>query len=156
MQSNKSRAAVAVTAVVLIAVLFVFLSAEDEDLDTATVDQTTVETTTTVTEQASGGGDGESKPAEDPKPKPEIPTIVVEGGEPRGGLAELDYSKGEKVELKVESDVADEVHVHGYDLFEEVSAGGTARFSFKADIDGVYEVELERSGVQLAQLTVKP
>jgi hypothetical protein len=143
MQSNRARAAVAVASVVLIAVAFVFLSAEDEDLDTATLGETTIETTTTVTDEVD-------------EPKPEIPTIVVEGGEPKGGLADLNYTKGEKVEFKVESDVDEEVHVHGYDIFEEVSAGGTARFAFDADIDGVYEVELERSGVQLAQLTVKP
>ena len=39
---------------------------------------------------------------------------------------------------------------------EDIAAGGKARFSFDADIDGVFEIELEDSGVQLAELRVKP
>jgi hypothetical protein len=29
-------------------------------------------------------------------------------------------------------------------------------FAFRADIDGIFEVELENSGIQLAQLRVDP
>jgi hypothetical protein len=56
----------------------------------------------------------------------------------------------------VSSDTADEVHVHGYDLKKDVAAGGTVSFAFRADIDGIFEVELENSGIQLAQLRVDP
>ena len=41
------------------------------------------------------------------------------------------------------SDVADEIHVHGYDLKKDVPAGGSVRFSFPASIEGVFEIELE-------------
>jgi hypothetical protein len=54
------------------------------------------------------------------------------------------------------SDVEDEVHVHGYDVSKEVAAGGTAKFSFPAEITGVFEVELEQTAVPIANLQVNP
>jgi hypothetical protein len=54
------------------------------------------------------------------------------------------------------SDTADEIHVHGYDLMKDVTKGGTIAFSFKGKIDGVFEVELEKRGQQIAELEVKP
>lgn len=149
MQSNAVRALVAIGSIAAIVVLFVVLSGGDDDSDS---EQAAVTTTTTIEPS-----DAESEPAEEEeKPEPAIDLIVVRGGEPKGGIQELTYSKGDRVRLEVESDVDEHVHVHGYDLFEDVAAGGTAKFSFPADIDGVFEIELEDSGVQLAQLTVKP
>ena len=61
---------------------------------------------------------------------------------------------GESVTLKVTSDVADHVHVHGYDLFTDVAAGDPVTIEFSADIPGVFEVELEDSGLLLLELEV--
>ena len=58
--------------------------------------------------------------------------------------------------LVVKSDVADEIHLHGYDKSTDVTAGGTARLPFTATIPGRFEVELESRGVQIADLTVNP
>jgi len=68
----------------------------------------------------------------------------------------LTFSDGETVRFRVRSDVDEEVHVHGYDIMKEVKAGETASFSFKADITGIFEIELEQSGRLLAQLKVVP
>ncbi len=54
------------------------------------------------------------------------------------------------------SDVAEEVHVHGFDVSKDVAAGGSVTFSFEANIDGKYEVELEHSAVQIASLSISP
>jgi hypothetical protein len=56
----------------------------------------------------------------------------------------------------VRSDVADEVHVHGYDVAKDVRAGGSVTFSIPAKIDGRFEVELEHRHEQIAQLEVRP
>lgn len=122
-----------------------------------------------VTVLASCGGEdsgsGDPGPATTSKPgdRPEsagmggrVTTIVVRDGEPLGGVAGLEYSAGEEIRFEVASDVADEVHVHGYDLMEEVPAGGTASFDFPAEIEGIFEVELEDRGVQIAELRVNP
>lgn len=91
-----------------------------------------------------------------PAPRPRVPTIVVRGGEPVGGVRELEHEAGERVRFRVRSDVADHVHVHGYDLMKDVPAGGAVAFSFPADIEGIFEIELEERGAQIAELRVAP
>jgi hypothetical protein len=85
-----------------------------------------------------------------------VPVIVIENGEPSGGVQGLEYSAGEQVRFEVRSDVADEIHVHGYDLMKDVPAGGTVSFSFPAEIEGIFEVELEDRKEQIAELRVNP
>jgi len=50
--------------------------------------------------------------------------------------------------------VADEIHVHGYDLTTDVPAGGSSSVNFTATIPGVFEVELEGAHLQLFELQV--
>jgi hypothetical protein len=85
-----------------------------------------------------------------------VPTIVVKNGKPVGGIRQLTYNKGEQIHFKVESDVSDEIHVHGYDLMKDVKAGGAVSFDFPATIEGVFEAELEERGEQIIELTVNP
>lgn len=94
--------------------------------------------------EASSGGDAPAA------------TIVVENGKPVGGVQELEYDAGDQIAFRVESDVADEVHVHGYDLMQDVAAGGSAEFSFPAEIEGIFEVELEGRKEQIAEIRVNP
>ena len=82
-------------------------------------------------------------------------TIRVVGGKPQGGIARPKVKKNANVVIVVRSDTADEVHLHGYDISREVAARGTARIAFVAKIQGRFEVELENSGVMLAELTVQ-
>jgi hypothetical protein len=84
------------------------------------------------------------------------PTVVVKNGEPVGGVQELEFSAGERVRFNVKSDVADEIHVHGYDLMQDVPAGGEISFDFPAEIEGIFEVELEGRKEQIAELRVNP
>jgi hypothetical protein len=89
----------------------------------------------------------------------EQPTVVrvrVVGGVPEGGIVRKTVDKGDVVVLVVSSDVADHVHLHGYDIMRDVAAGGTARIRFRATLPGRFEVELEDRGVQIADLTVEP
>jgi hypothetical protein len=62
---------------------------------------------------------------------------------------------GTSVTLEVTSDVADEVHVHGYDLMQDVTPDAPATVTFDATIPGVFEVELEELGRQLLTLQVQ-
>ena len=78
-----------------------------------------------------GQGQANSKPK-----TPATPRIVVEGGKPGGGVQKLDYKQGDRIRFVVNSDVADEIHVHGYDIAKDVPAGGTVRFSFPAQHRG--------------------
>jgi hypothetical protein len=119
----------------------------------ATETATTETIETTDTETVPPGTTVESEPA---PPSVHTVAIVVEDGRPRGGIARPEVAAGERVRVRVRSDVADEVHVHGYDLSKDVPAGGTATITFTADVPGRFEIELEGSGVQLAELSVTP
>jgi hypothetical protein len=46
--------------------------------------------------------------------------------------------------------------VHGYDFHKNVPAGGSVDFKFPAKIDGVFVIELESRGEQIAELRVNP
>jgi ABC-type glycerol-3-phosphate transport system substrate-binding protein len=107
-----------------------------ETTTTTTTESTTTHTTTTETQ------------------KPTVVSIVVVNGAPEGGIVRETVNKGDRVVLVVKSDVADEIHLHGYDLSRDVEAGGTARLPFTATLPGRFEVELEQRGVQIADLTV--
>ena len=88
--------------------------------------------------------------------KASIPTIVVKDGKPVGGVKELDYTQGDQVRFKVVSDVSDEVHLHGYDIAKDVSPGNPVTFDFPADIEGVFEAELEDRKEQIIEMRVNP
>lgn len=85
-----------------------------------------------------------------------VPKIVVRHGKPVGGVKELSFSRGEEIRFSVDSDVSDEVHIHGYDVMKDVRAGRTAEFEFPATIEGVFEGELEGRGEQILELRVNP
>jgi len=106
-----------------------------------TTDTTTTTTTTTATTEVE---------------QPTIVRVRVVGGAPRGGIVRKTVQKGDRVVLIVTSDVADHVHLHGYDVMRDVAAGGTATIRFRATVPGRFEVELEDRGAQIADLTVRP
>ena len=149
MNSNGSRIAAALIAVALVVVLFFAFKGGDDEGDSSTTATSATSTTSTPTTEAGGGGD--EKPASS-----SVPTITIKDGQPEGGIADLSFDQGEDVRFEVDSDTADEVHVHGYDIGEDVEAGGTVKFDFPADLEGVFEVELESSATQIAELTVNP
>src|SRR3954452_5391704 len=88
--------------------------------------------------------------------KASIPTIVIENGEPAGGITDITVNEGERVRFRVDSDVSDEVHMHGYDIMKDVKAGGSVTFDFPATIEGIFEAELENRKEQILELTVNP
>ena len=87
--------------------------------------------------------------------KPKVIDIRIVGGKPVGGIERVTVKRPDLVDLVVHSDVADEVHLHGYDLHQDVEAGGTARIRFQAKIPGVFEAELENRKLQILELTVR-
>lgn len=110
---------------------------------TETTDTTTTESTTTTT-------------TEPEVEKPTVVRIVVVNGAPEGGIVRKSVDKGDRVVIVVTSNVADEVHLHGYDISRDVAAGGTVRIAINATLPGRFEVELEDRGIQIGDLTVQP
>jgi uncharacterized cupredoxin-like copper-binding protein len=98
-----------------------------------------------------------STSGDDSAPDNASASITVANGRPDGGLKHITVEKGGTINLAVTSNIADEVHVHGYDVEKEVKAGGTVRFHIKANMDGVFEVEVHKpTANQIAELEVKP
>jgi hypothetical protein len=133
MGSQRTNALIGVAALVVVVVLFVVLQGGDDDSSTTTASQTTA-----------GGQEAE------------IATIVIKDGEPVGGVQELSFTQGDAIRFKVDSDVSDEVHFHGYDVGMDVEAGGSVTFDVPATDAGVFEVELEQRVVPIAEITVNP
>ena len=74
-------------------------------------------------------------------------------GEPVGGVQREAVSLGDSVTVEVSGDSDDQVHVHGYDLFVDLT-DGEGTLTFDALIPGRFEIELEGSGRLIAELTV--
>jgi heme/copper-type cytochrome/quinol oxidase subunit 2 len=104
----------------------------------------------TATETAAPGETPTETPEPTPTPKPRPPLVT------RGEVTQLRFKQGDRVRFRVRSDVADHVHVHGYDLMKDVEPGRTVTFSFPAEITGIFEIELEDRGEEIAQLRVDP
>ena len=64
--------------------------------------------------------------------QPAVKTVRVVNGQPQGGIKTLSFTKGDQIRLRVVSDVADEIHIHGYDIAKDVEKGGSVSFSFPA------------------------
>ena len=118
---------------------------------TTTTGETETENESESETGSTSGSTSTSTPAQ-----PAVQTIRVVNGQPQGGVKTVSFKKGDQVRLKVQSDVADEIHVHGYDLMKDVEKGGSVEFDFKATIEGRFEVELENAGTQIANLEVRP
>jgi|SRR5882757_1239446 len=86
---------------------------------------------------------------------PQRVEVHFAGGTVQGGVNRVPVRLGSSVALVVTSDVADEVHLHGYDRKSDVAPGGTTTIEFVADHAGVFEAEMESRGIQLVQLEIR-
>jgi hypothetical protein len=136
-------------ALVVAAGLYLVFRPDDSDEPSANPPPATVATTTegttTVTTTA---------PPPGPPPPAQV-RIVVRGGLPVGGPRRVTVARNRRVVLTVTSDVSDHVHLHGYDLMQDVGPGMPARIAFRATRPGTVEAELEDQGVQIARITAQ-
>lgn len=99
---------------------------------------------------SSGSPNGETG-SEDAEARSVIVLVFVDG-ELDGGVRRESVSLGETATLLVQGSVDDLIHVHGYDLYLDPEID--SELTFDALIPGRFEVELERSGQLLFELTV--
>jgi hypothetical protein len=98
---------------------------------------------------ASSGGSSDT-------PKTANVTIDVKNAKPVGGVKKIKLKQGGTLTLTVNSDVADEVHVHATDQHKDVEKGGSITMTIKPTGTGNSEIELENHKQQLAELTIEP
>jgi hypothetical protein len=131
---------------------FLVLRPEDEDSSDDGQTTTQAETTTGTTPDQTTP---EQTTPEEP-PEPEIETIQVSGGRPVGGVKTIEVNQGETARFRVRTETPQEVHLHGYDLYESSTAKKPAEFRFKADETGIFEIEIHATHTQIAELKVEP
>ena len=76
-----------------------------------------------------------------PPPKPKVTRIKITGGAVAGGAKTIEVSRGDTVRIVVTADASDEIHLHGYDITRTAAPGRPARFRFKANAEGAFEIE---------------
>lgn len=148
MQSNRGRVALALAAVAAAVVAFLVLRPGDDDQETATQPPTEEAASSEEEGPRSDGTDGPSGEAAGAE------TFQIDAAS--GEVMDVEVSKGDEVRLVVRADAEEEVHVHGYNEFADVAPGEPAELEFVADIEGIYEIELEGSHTQIAELEVRP
>ena len=81
--------------------------------------------------------------------------VSVRDGEVTPPPGRVPVAVGDRVRLTVTSDVADELHVHGYDEEVSLRPGEPASLEFVADEAGLFEVETHESSLILLTLLVR-
>jgi FtsP/CotA-like multicopper oxidase with cupredoxin domain len=159
--SRNQRIGLVVVALVVAVVAFAVARPGDDDDDGGS--DRAAQTAPAQTETRTGGEATETATEEEPPPppEPEISRIRVRGGTVVGGVQRVEATKGDTVRIVVNSDTPDEIHLHGYDIYENSGPGQPARFVFRADVEGIFEIEshvAEDAGKDplLARLVVEP
>ncbi|HVM68836.1 MAG TPA: hypothetical protein VM204_03250 [Gaiellaceae bacterium] len=164
MNPNFRLAALIAASLGLVLSLFIALRDDDGQDGAATTAAATTHDGTPPTlegipaDTAAGTDPATTEAPPDTTAAPEFVTVRVDvqGARPVGGVQRPSVRVGREVRLRVTSDVADHVHVHGYDLFAEVAPGQPAELTFVADTAGRFEIELEDRHVLIADLEVRP
>lgn len=147
MPRNQRLAMLGLAAAVVVIALIVIPDGDDET-DTQPAAQTNPVEQTATTDTAAPTTTETTPPAPKPKPKPPL----LRAGKKR----ELEFEKGDTVTFRVRHSVDEEIHVHGYDKSKDIKAGRTTTMSFKANLEGIFEVELEHSGTPIGTIKVEP
>jgi len=69
---------------------------------------------------------------------------------------EVILGEGDRATLNITTDRPIDLHLHGYDLAEEVSPGEPAELWFEADVTGRFEIKEEQAHAELGTLVVEP
>ena len=149
--SPKGRIGLLIGAVVVAVVAFIIARPGDDNDDSSSSSSST---TPTVQE-------GQTTTDEAPPPKPEVTRIQTKDGVLVGDPKTIRAEKNDIVQIVVSSNIPDEMHLHGYDIEKEAGPGKPARFKFKANVEGAFELEshaAEDAGEEplLAHLFVGP
>jgi len=133
--SRNQRIGLVVAALVVAVVAFVVAQPGDDDDPKPSSKATQTQT------PADSGTDTETDTQPEAPAEPPVTRISLTGGAIAGDVKSIEVAKGDTVRIVVSSDVEDEIHLHGYDIEREAAPGKPARFKFKADVEGAFELE---------------
>jgi plastocyanin len=96
-----------------------------------------------------------TSPPEAPAAATREVTVDIADGHVTPAPGRVEVGLGDTVRLTVTSDVADEVHVHGFDIAGPVGPDQPFETEFVADRDGAFEVETHDDAKLLFSLLVR-
>jgi len=144
----------------LVTTLLVGACTATADNSTTTTAPTTTTTTTTPAVNGTTGTTTTATTADSTTTTTTGPVVTVIDIVLAGGTVErvqrFDIPLDSAVRVTIAGDVADEIHLHGYDLHADVTPQTEAVLEFDATIPGVFEIELEGSGLLIGELQVAP
>lgn len=161
--TRTSRSVVGAVVVVMLTMFVAACGSSGTDSSTTgTQSQTTTEHThdemsTSSMDDANKASDSKTATTSDDPKNADTTThlhIDVVNGTVSGDTS-AQITRGNDVMIHVTSDVADTVHVHGYDIEFAVEPNVERWIIFKADIAGQWDVETHESNRVLTTLTVK-
>jgi hypothetical protein len=140
----------------LVSLFFALRPDDQEPAATTTVGQVTTAPATTEPDETTTAP-ATTAPATTAPAEPAIVRISISvPGDKAPTVKKFTIEQGRQVVLVVESEFADEVHLHGYDLSADVAPGEPATIRFKATAPGLFEVELESRSLPIGELEVRP
>jgi hypothetical protein len=122
---------------------------------TATTTETTEPAVTAPTSATTTTTSVTATPTQTTTSNGQLIRVTVAGGRVTPPPAPVDVRRGTTVVIEVTSDVAEQVHVHGYERMVDLQPGQPGRIQLTASNAGTFDVELERSRQQLFQLRVQ-
>lgn len=82
--------------------------------------------------------------------------IIIKNKKLSEGPETIIVMEGDTVTLRVTSDIADELHLHGYDKSIDLEKGKEATLTFVASLTGRFVYELEDSKAEIGAIEVQP
>ena len=132
--STPQRIALIVAALVVAIVAFVIAGSGGDDEPQRSSATTSAQTDT-------GKDSAEPQATTETPPEPVVTRIQIRDGAVVGGAKTIDVVRGDTVRIVVSANAPDDIHLHGYDIERSVEPGQPARFRFKADAEGAFEIE---------------
>ena len=94
-----------------------------------------------------------------PAPRPAGPRVfelAVKGGKLAAGPAVIKVTEGDEIVVRITTDKADDLHLHGYDVHVHLKPGAATELRLVANRTGRFEYELHKAHVDLGVLEVHP
>jgi FtsP/CotA-like multicopper oxidase with cupredoxin domain len=92
-----------------------------------------------------GAWPGDAK-AQSQRPVEQVFEVRIEGGEVADGLRTLRVTEGDRVRLRWTADAPTILHLHGYDIEQEVAPGRVTELQFEAYATGRFPIEVHAQG----------
>jgi hypothetical protein len=140
---------------ILLATLVLAACGDDDSGDATATTETTDTTTVTSTSVADNSTTTTTTPVTSTTVASGVIEVRLSGGAVEGGPRLETVDVGSTVTIRATSDVAEELHVHTYDLSVDLEPGQPGEVTFEATIPGRHEVEFEGSGKLALTLEVR-